>query len=76
MSGRPAERRQRMRDWITGLKPKDPFEDERQRLLRERDREREKAQRILMRSLRAGNGGFFETDTAASQTLGGSSQIG
>jgi phage protein D len=38
------------------------------------DRERMKAQRLLSRSMRAGAGGFFETD--ASSTLGGSGVIG
>jgi anti-sigma factor RsiW len=38
------------------------------------DRERMKAQRLLARSLRAGAGGFFETD--AGSTLGGSGVIG
>ncbi len=39
------------------------------------NREKIKAQRILMRSLRAGSGGYFETDAAGS-TLGGSGVIG
>ncbi len=39
-------------------------------------REKIKAQRILMRSLRAGSGGYFETDTGAGSTLGGSGVIG
>lgn len=38
------------------------------------EREKLKAQRILMRSLRAGAGGYFETDTGS--TLGGSGVIG
>jgi hypothetical protein len=38
------------------------------------DREKKKAQRILMRSLRAGSGGYFESD--AGSTLGGSGAIG
>lgn len=38
------------------------------------DRERMKAQRLLQRSLRAGAGGFFETDSGS--TLGGSGVIG
>ena len=38
------------------------------------ERERMKAQRLLSRSLRAGAGGFFETDS--SSTLGGSGVIG
>ena len=37
-------------------------------------RERERAQRVMMRSLRAGSGGYFETDT--NSTLGGSGVIG
>jgi hypothetical protein len=39
-------------------------------------REKIKAQRILMRSMRAGNGGYFESDTGKGQTLGGSGVIG
>jgi len=38
------------------------------------DREKLKAQRILMRSIRAGGGGYFETDQGSS--LGGSGVIG
>ena len=38
------------------------------------NREKLKAQRILMRTLRAGGGGFFETDQGS--TLGGSGVIG
>lgn len=38
------------------------------------NREKIKAQRLLMRSLRAGSGGYFETD--ASAQLGGSGVIG
>ena len=41
------------------------------------DREKMKAQRLLMRSLRAGSGGFFETDTGSQGSLlGGSGVIG
>lgn len=40
------------------------------------NREKMKAQRLLMRSLRAGSGGFFETDTGADSTLGGSGVLG
>jgi len=39
------------------------------------DREKMKAQRLLMRSLRAGSGGYFETDQGGS-LLGGSGVIG
>lgn len=39
-------------------------------------KEKLKAQRLLMRSLRAGGGGYFETDTGAGSTLGGSGVIG
>lgn len=39
-------------------------------------REKEKAQRLLMRSLRAGAGGYFETDTGSGALLGGSGVIG
>lgn len=38
------------------------------------NREKLKAQRILMRSIRAGGGGYFETDQGSS--LGGSGVIG
>jgi hypothetical protein len=38
------------------------------------NREKLKAQRVLMRSIRAGSGGFFETDQGAK--LGGSGVIG
>jgi hypothetical protein len=38
-------------------------------------REKIKAQRILMRSLRAGSGGYFESDQAGT-VLGGSGVIG
>ncbi len=38
------------------------------------NREKLKAQRILLRSIRAGSGGFFETDQGS--TLGGSGVIG
>lgn len=38
------------------------------------NREKIKAQRILMRSIRAGGGGYFETDQGSS--LGGSGVIG
>lgn len=38
------------------------------------NREKLKAQRVLMRSLRAGAGGYFETDSGT--TLGGSGVIG
>jgi hypothetical protein len=38
------------------------------------NREKMKAQRLLMRSLRAGSGGVFETDQGT--TLGGSGVIG
>lgn len=40
------------------------------------NREKLKAQRLLMRSLRAGAGGYFETDQGSGQTLGGSGVIG
>ena len=41
------------------------------------DREKIKAQRLLMRSLRAGSGGFFETDAGSQgELLGGSGVIG
>jgi len=42
------------------------------------DREKIKAQRLLMRSLRAGSGGYFETDTGSGSgsLLGGSGVIG
>ncbi len=40
------------------------------------DREKMKAQRLLMRSLRAGSGGFFETDSGQGALLGGSGVIG
>lgn len=39
------------------------------------DREKMKAQRLFMRSLRAGSGGYFETDTQGS-LLGGSGVLG
>lgn len=39
------------------------------------NREKMKAQRLLQRSLRAGAGGFFETDSPGT-TLGGSGVIG
>ncbi len=38
------------------------------------NREKIKAQRLMMRSLRAGSGGYFETDQGS--TLGGSGVIG
>ena len=38
------------------------------------NKEKVKSQRLLMRSLRAGGGGFFETDQGS--TLGGSGVIG
>jgi len=40
------------------------------------NREKMKAQRLLMRSLRAGGGGYFETDQGGGSTLGGSGVIG
>jgi len=39
-------------------------------------REKNKAQRVLMRSLRAGSGGYFESDQGKSTQLGGSGVIG
>lgn len=39
-------------------------------------REKEKAQRMLMRSIRSSGGGFFESDTAAGSTLGSSGTLG
>lgn len=49
--------------------------EEQTRLEKERqDREKLKAQRLLMRSLRASAGGYFEGDAGA--TLGGSGVIG
>lgn len=39
-------------------------------------REKIKAQRILMRSLRAGSGGYFESDQGSGTVLGGSGVIG
>ena len=39
------------------------------------NREKLKAQRVLMRSLRAASGGYFETDSPGT-TLGGSGVIG
>lgn len=39
------------------------------------NREKIKAQRILMRSMRSGAGGYFETDPGGS-TLGGSGVLG
>ena len=39
------------------------------------NREKLKAQRVLMRSLRASSGGYFETDGSGT-TLGGSGVIG
>lgn len=39
-------------------------------------REKIKAQRILMRSLRAGSGGYFESDQGAGTLLGGSGVMG
>lgn len=38
------------------------------------NREKLKAQRVLMRSLRAASGGYFETDSGS--TLGGSGVLG
>lgn len=38
------------------------------------DREQRKAQRLLMRQLRAAGGGYFETDTSSS--LGGTGELG
>lgn len=40
------------------------------------NREKLKAQRVLMRSLRASSGGYFETDSGSGTTLGGSGVIG
>ena len=43
------------------------------------EREKQKAQRLLMRSLRAGGGGYFETDTSTSgkgTLLGGTGAVG
>jgi hypothetical protein len=40
------------------------------------NREKVKSQRILMRSLRAAQGGYFETDTGSGSTLGGSGVVG
>ena len=40
------------------------------------NREKSKAQRVLMRSLRAASGGYFETDSGSGTTLGGSGVIG
>lgn len=40
------------------------------------DREKIKSQRLLMRSLRAGSGGYFETDQGSGSLLGGSGAIG
>jgi hypothetical protein len=42
-------------------------------LKRQREQEKRKAQRLLMRSLRASGGGFFETDA---QTLGSAGVLG
>lgn len=40
------------------------------------NREKLKAQRLLMRSIRAGGGGYFETDQGKGTALGGSGVIG
>ncbi|CZH71103.1 TPA: hypothetical protein JBL19_06210 [Legionella pneumophila] len=49
--------------------------EEQTKLEKERaNREKLKAQRLLMRSLRAGAGGYFETDQGS--TLGGEGVIG
>lgn len=40
------------------------------------NREKVKAQRLMLRSLRAGAGGFFETDQPTGQTLGGGGTLG
>lgn len=74
MSGSSKARRQAQEAANQAEAARQELEKQTKEYKRRADQEQRKAQRLLMRQLRAAGGGFFETDTSTS--LGGTGALG